>query len=179
MAYCSLRSEHYTVISPRGALHRNPVNRPCPVHAYAVLLGISGTTVLLDQLTKAVVTSSLAHSSVELLGGAVLLDLTRNTGAAFSTFPGGGLAFTIIAVVVCGGIVLFYRQAAGDSRLLAVALGLVLGGAAGNLTDRVRLGYVVDFIDLRWWPVFNLADSAIVIGVALLLLRSFLSDRSR
>lgn len=165
-----------SLISPRSDARPSPTRRTA-IRPYAALLGISGTIVVLDQVTKAIVTSNLAHSSVTLLGGAVLLELTRNTGAAFSTFPGGGLAFTIIALLVSVGIVLFYRRATERSGLLAVALGLVLGGAVGNLFDRVRLGYVVDFIDLRWWPVFNLADSAIVIGVGLILLHSILPER--
>jgi signal peptidase II len=68
--------------------------------------------------------------------------------------------------------VLYYRRVAAGPALLRIGLSLVLGGAIGNLIDRVRLGYVVDFIDLRWWPVFNVADSAIVVGVAALVLRS-------
>lgn len=166
-----------SLISPRSDARPSPARRTV-IRPYAALLAISGTIVVLDQATKAVVITKLAHSSVKLVDGAVLLELTRNTGAAFSTFPGGGLAFTIIAVLVSVSIILFYRRAAERSRLLAVALGLVLGGAVGNLIDRVRLGYVVDFIDLRWWPVFNLADSAIVVGVGLILLHSILPERS-
>src|SRR5207302_9836252 len=118
------------------------------------------------------VRAGLQASSVDLFGGLVRLDYTRNTGAAFSIFPTGSWAFAAIALVVSAGIVVYYRRVAGGPVVLRLALGLVLGGALGNLIDRVRLGYVIDFIDLRWWPVFNLADSAIVVGVVLLALQS-------
>jgi signal peptidase II len=89
------------------------------------------------------------------------------------------LIFALVALVVSAGIILYYRRVAAGPLLLRVGLALVLGGAVGNLIDRIRLGYVVDFIDLRWWPVFNAADSAVVIGVATLVLQSFLAGQSQ
>ena len=73
----------------------------------------------------------------------------------------------LVAVAVSLGIVMYYRRVAQSPALVRLALGLILGGAIGNLIDRVRLGYVVDFIDLRWWPVFNVADLGIVGGLLL------------
>lgn len=136
---------------------------------YTFLLGLALFVVVVDQVTKRVATDKLQNGRVvDLLGGAVRLDYTLNTGAAFGVFRTGGLFFVAVALAVSLGIVIYYRRVAASSLLVRGALGLILGGAVGNLIDRVRLGYVVDFIDLRWWPVFNVADSAIVLGVALL-----------
>lgn len=140
---------------------------------YVFLVAMAGMVIALDQISKAAVTRSLeGHSPISLLGGLVHLDYARNTGAAFSLLPNGAALFEVAAVVVCGVILIGYARIRFPGLSLRLALGLILGGALGNLADRVRLGYVVDFIDLRWWPVFNLADSAIVVGVSLLALRS-------
>lgn len=145
--------------------------RPFAPARYALVLVIALAVIVLDQATKVAVAHTLAgRAPVALAGGLIYLDYTRNTGAAFSLLQAHGSLFVVVAVVVSLAIVLSYRRIAGTSTLTRIALGLVLGGALGNLIDRVRLGYVVDFIDLRWWPVFNLADSAIVIGVILLVL---------
>lgn len=145
------------------------------VSGYGFLLGVAALVVVCDQTVKAVVTSKLgAGSSVDLFGGLITLDYTRNTGAAFGTFQSGGLLFVAVAIVVSVGILVYYRRVQASGLVVRVALALILGGALGNVVDRVRLGYVVDFIDLHWWPVFNLADSAIVVGVVLLSLYALL-----
>jgi signal peptidase II len=153
-----------------------PLGRPTGslAVAYSGLLALAAAVIAADQVSKAAVTAALRTRSVGLLGGAVHLTYARNTGAAFSILPAGGYAFAVVAFAVSAGIVVYYRRVASGPTLLRLGLGLVLGGAIGNLIDRIRLGYVVDFIDLRWWPVFNLADSAIVIGVGALVLQSFL-----
>lgn len=144
---------------------------------YVLLLLGAAAVVALDQGVKALVSVHLqGQPPVKLFGGAVLLDYTRNSGAAFGMFRADGLVFEVVAAAVSAAILAFYPRIDGRAYLLRTGLILVLGGAVGNLLDRVRLGYVVDFIDLRWWPVFNLADSAIVVGVTLLVLRS-LVDR--
>jgi signal peptidase II len=143
---------------------------------YSVLFGVAMIVLAADQLIKALITARLGNGSlVSLLGGLVRLDYTRNTGAAFGLYRGGGVLLVLVAVAVSAAIVLFYRSLARSPRIVRCALGLILGGAVGNLVDRVRLGYVVDFIDLRWWPVFNVADSAIVVGVFLLVMYSVLT----
>lgn len=107
------------------------------------------------------------------------LVLVHNTGAAFSFLAEAGgwqrWFFAVVALAICGVLVVMLRRS-HDNRTLAVALSLVIGGAVGNLVDRVRLGYVVDFVQLHLpgsglppWPAFNIADSAICIGVAFLL----------
>jgi signal peptidase II len=109
----------------------------------------------------------------------VRLDYTLNTGAAFGILRTRGILFALVAIVVSVGIVVYYRAVAASPVLVRTALALVLGGAIGNLVDRIRLGYVVDFVDLRWWPVFNVADSSIVIGVCLLIGYAVFSPASR
>ncbi len=125
-----------------------------------------------DQLSKLWIRSNLA--SGESLPETGLFRLTRihNTGAAFGIFQGQSLPLTIVAIVGIIVILLFAlyfsrRFLFLDNRLSKLALGLVLGGTIGNLIDRLRLGYITDFIDIGIWPAFNLADSSIVVGVIL------------
>jgi signal peptidase II len=126
-------------------------------------------------LTKLWVVAALGSGQrIELFGGYVLLHEVRNPGAAFSLATGATLIFTVVAATVVVVIIRSARRLRSGG--WAVALGLLLGGATGNLIDRVLRspaplrGHVVDFIDFRWWPVFNVADSAIVTGGLLAVL---------
>lgn len=128
-----------------------------------------------DVLTKLWVVAELGGGrTIELFGGYVVLREVRNPGAAFSLATGATLLFTFVAATVVVVIVRTARRLRSGG--WAVALGLLLGGATGNLIDRVLRspgplrGHVVDFIDFRWWPVFNVADSAIVTGGLLAVL---------
>ena len=122
----------------------------------------------LDQWSKRWIVLSLEQNQSISLG---VLDIrhVHNRGAAFGILPSGGVVFVVVAFLVLGGLVLCYPRlrCAGLSTVLSLAL--ISGGTVGNLVDRLRFGYVVDFIDLRWWPVFNVADSAICVGVGLLM----------
>jgi signal peptidase II len=137
------------------------------------LLGIAA-----DQITKALVVADLeGRSPVHVLGDAVTFDVSRNSGAAFSFAPAATVLFTVIAV---GVAVLIVRTAATlRSRLWALALGLILAGAVGNLIDRVLRapgvgrGAVVDFIDVRYFATFNVADSCITVGAVIAVLLSW------
>ena len=127
----------------------------------------------LDQASKYSISTSLAFNEswnpIPELYPYIRLTHWRNSGSAFGMFPELGGAFLVVATAVTVGIIYYARSLNSDSPLLLrVSLGLMLGGALGNLIDRVRFGYVVDFVNLGWWPVFNFADSAIVIGVLLL-----------
>jgi len=140
--------------------------------------------VLADQITKAIALSSLRDgSSVRVIDGLLHWTLQRNPGAAFGVFRRAPAVFTILAVAI--SIVIVFTARGSRDRLQALALGLVLGGALGNLADRLFRppgpfrGRVIDFIDFRVWPTFNLADSAVVIGAILLAAHSIRSDRSR
>ena len=131
-------------------------------------------TIVLDQITKRIVLTSLgpggAWAPVLGLERWFSFTLVTNSGAAFGLFPGLGSVFMIVAVVVVVVIAVYYWHMPKGQWLVSVSLGLQLGGAIGNLLDRMRYGYVIDFIDFKLWPVFNLADMSIVIGVGLLAL---------
>lgn len=145
--------------------------------AYLVLLGVAAVLVGLDQWTKQLAIDGLGGgSAVRTLGGLVYLDLTFNAGAAFSIGTGLTWIFPIIAIVISVGILWFARHL--RSWPWAVALGLILGGALGNLVDRLfrapgpMRGHVVDFISVfapagERFPIFNIADSALTVGVVL------------
>jgi signal peptidase II len=141
---------------------------------------------VLDQAVKSLVQSQLAPGEVVPVTGFFNLVLVFNTGAAFSFLAGASgwqreffITITVAAAVV---IVVLLRRHASD-RLFSAGLTLILGGAIGNLYDRLTLGKVVDFLDfhaLGWhWPAFNVADSAITIGAALLILESLMSARRK
>ena len=142
------------------------------------LVAVGLVVFVLDQLTKQVITQGLGpdapQNSVEVAGSFLRLSYVTNTGAAFGLFPEGTVVFTLVALIAVP-LLLFSRLfLAVDNLLVRLSLGLLLGGALGNLVDRLRLGYVVDFVDvgieqLRW-PSFNVADSAFVVGVAILAL---------
>lgn len=148
-------------------------NSPSKDRARGILnvipLVILVTTLMADQVTKGLVVLNMDPG--ESVPGSGLLRLTYviNTGSAFGLFPNQTVFLILASFVGIGVLLLFYRTHSFDSPLLYASLGLQLGGAVGNLVDRLRLGYVVDFIDVGAWPVFNLADSAIVVGLIGLL----------
>ena len=123
-----------------------------------------------DQATKGLVTRTMSPGQSIPDEGFVRATYVLNTGSAFGLFPDQTLLLTLASLVGIGVLLYFYRTHPADSFILRLSLGLMLGGAMGNLIDRVRLGHVVDFIDVGAWPVFNLADSAIVVGLIGLLL---------
>ncbi len=126
----------------------------------------------LDQLTKVWVSASLPEggwwSPLPGLWRVFRITHITNSGAAFGIFPNQGNFFVLIAVAVALAIVLYYRYLPAGGWLVRLSLGLQLGGAVGNLLDRLRYGHVVDFIDIGFWPIFNVADVSIVGGVAVL-----------
>ncbi len=144
---------------------------------YLLLLGC---LVWLDQLTKLLVDRFLPlYESRSVVQGLVSLTYVRNRGAAFgilsdAQLPYQATLFAVVGVLALGAIVAYSASLPFRSRVPQTALALVMGGALGNLLDRARLGYVIDFVDVYWgahhWPAFNVADSAISVGVALLIL---------
>lgn len=132
-----------------------------------------------DQVTKALALRHLEGSPRDLIEGAVTLRLTYNSGGVFGLLQGRP-GFFLVATILVSGAILWWGLRIEDRRML-VPLGLVLGGGVGNLADRLFRsgnGEVVDFIDLHVWPVFNLADAAIVTGVGLILLLSLRRGRA-
>jgi signal peptidase II len=140
---------------------------------------VAGLVVAADQVSKKALASHfLPDESRTVIPHALWLTYVQNRHGAFGLFGSHPLLLAVVALAVVLVFYYWYRQD-GATTLTHVAFGLILGGAIGNIVDRLRFGYVVDFIDLRWWPVFNVADSAISIGVTLLLLRILLHDRRR
>lgn len=149
---------------------------PEALRSWTRWLALSGAIIAADLATKAWMSSIFRYGEVREVTSFFNLVLVHNTGAAFSFLANAGgwqrWFFAAVSIVISAVIVAMLRRH-GHNRLLAGALALVLGGALGNLHDRLRFGYVVDFVQLHaggyYWPAFNVADSAITIGVALLL----------
>jgi signal peptidase II len=136
---------------------------------------IAGGVILLDQLTKWWVQQSMALNAYQtLVPGVLKLTHVHNTGSAFSLFRGAGVWLVFVSIVSLVAILRYWfslqRRGMVISPVLLLGLALPFGGAAGNLIDRLHLGYVVDFLELPRWPVFNVADSAITVGAVLLVL---------
>ncbi len=139
----------------------------------SVLLVIALLVLIADQASKAWTIENIPlNTTREIIPNFEWFVLTHitNAGAAFGLFPQLSLVFTFIALIVSVAIVVYYRSLPAGEWLVRLSLGLQLGGAVGNLVDRLRYGYVVDMFYARFWPVFNIADSAIVCGVGLLML---------
>jgi len=149
-------------------------------------LWLSLAVIVLDQLTKYLATDLLLYAEPVAVVPFFNLTLLHNTGAAFSFLSDAGgwqrWFFALMAIGVSVGITVWLSRLESKQRWLAIALALVVGGALGNLWDRLYLGYVVDFIQLyydRWyWPAFNIADSAIFVGAVMLLIDGFFGNSS-
>jgi signal peptidase II len=150
---------------------------------WAVPAVVAGLIVLADQVSKAWVVQQLGPTTmtnfIPLIGDTVRIAYSHNTGVAFSLFQGHPELLTVSALLIVAGAIYFYAtQLPNHRRITQLTLGLILGGAFGNLIDRVRLGYVVDFIQVGWFPIFNVADSAITVGAALLMLQFLRDDQA-
>lgn len=135
-----------------------------------LIFAIAAAVAVIDQASKFIIGRQLQlYQSIPVLKRFFHLTLVHNRGAAFGIFKGGGAFFIVTASLALIIIAVYVKNRKGRfPPLLAVSLGLVTGGTAGNLIDRVFLGYVVDFLDFRVWPVFNIADTAITCGMILL-----------
>ena len=134
---------------------------------HLLFFGIALLVLVADQASKALVQWHLPLGESFPSYSWVRLTHIENSGAAFGLLAGQGPLLAVTATIGIVALLLYYRFPAFSGAYTRLALGLQLGGATGNLVDRLRLGYVVDFIDFRVWPIFNLADSAIVVGVLL------------
>jgi len=150
-----------------------------------VILLLTALTILVaDQLTKALVVANLAvGEQARLLGDLVQVWHAQNRGAAFSLFQGGTVVFLIVSVLSIGMVAYFHRSLRDRSLWLHVVLGIVLGGTLGNFIDRLRQGYVTDWLSIgigdTRWPTFNVADSSVVIGIGILVVYLFLTSPDR
>src|SRR5262245_2790388 len=138
-----------------------------------VFFGLAATVLVLDQLTKAWLVSTLSPGEVmQVLGDWIRLIYTQNSGARFGMFRDNAALFGLVSLAVIALIIVYHRQV-GTSLYLSIGLGLLLGGALGNMTDRLTRGFVVDFVDIgigdfRWYT-FNVADAAISISIVMLI----------
>ena len=141
--------------------------------AFPVIIGVAAIVFTLDQISKFLIVQNIPlwgyWSISENIARLFRFTFTTNTGAAFGMFPKFGVVFMIIAILVVIGIVIFSHHLPIESTWVRVSLGLQLGGAMGNLLDRILRGFVVDFFDVGFWPIFNIADVAVVVGVCMLV----------
>ena len=144
-----------------------------------ILLGTVIGAFVLDQVSKRAITSLMDLGESWPSEGFFRITYGTNSGTAFGLFPNQTTLLIVVSMVAIGFLFYFYRAHALPSLLLRFAIGLQLGGAFGNLIDRVRNGEVVDFIDVGPWPIFNLADSSIVVGIFILMATFLLTKESR
>lgn len=154
---------------------------------FLILAVLTPLILIFDQLTKLYIDRTMKlYQSIPVIDGLFSITYLRNRGAAFSFLSEASwrlpffMAATLIAIIA---ILVAFRKLHDDQQLAAVSLTLILSGAVGNLIDRVRMGEVIDFLDVYWkthhWPAFNVADSAICVGVALLALDMFREERNK
>ena len=129
-----------------------------------------------DQFTKHIVASELALGDETKVLGPLSIHHVQNSGIAFGLFASATPIVIVLTAFAVGWMLLFFARSGTRHAVLPVALGLVIGGSVSNLVDRVRLGHVTDFLDLEFWPAFNLADTFIVVGVGILLVALFAAD---
>jgi signal peptidase II len=144
---------------------------------WAGLLAVAAAVVVADQVTKRLIEAEVGLFSTHEVVPFVSITHVRNTGIAFGIFPGRLEIVSLLTAVAVGWILLHFARAGSRHALFPTALGLLVGGSVSNLIDRVRQGYVTDFIDVGPWPTFNLADTFIVAGVAMLLVGLARLDR--
>jgi len=136
------------------------------------LLSVSSFVVIVDRLTKYILFRNLSEGeSIRIVPGIFHITLVLNSGAAFGLFRGRSVFFTVSTALVIIFICLYMWRGECKDILILIALGLIMGGAAGNLIDRVVFGYVIDFMDFRVWPVFNIADASITVGAFILAVK--------
>jgi signal peptidase II len=129
-----------------------------------------------DQLTKLIVSSQLTLGDALHVLGPFSIHHVQNSGIAFGLFASATPVVTALTAIAVGWMLVFFARSGARHPVLPVALGLLIGGSTSNLIDRIRLGHVTDFLDLRYWPAFNLADSFIVVGVGILFVALLLGE---
>ena len=152
---------------------------PTALYRDKILLGTVIGAFALDQVSKRIITSWLELGESWPSEGFLRITYGTNSGTAFGLFPNHTTLLIFVSLVAIGFLFYFYRAHALPSLLLRFAIGLQLGGAFGNLVDRILNGKVVDFIDVGPWPIFNLADSSIVVGIFILMATFLLTKESK
>lgn len=144
---------------------------------WAAFGAIAAAAFAADQALKLIVPQAIAVGGETLVAGPFSLTHIRNSGIAFGLFSSWTSAVAALTGIVIAGLFVYFARAGASHPLLPVALGLIAGGSASNLADRVRLGYVTDYLHFEYWPSFNLADTFIVAGVAAVLAAYARNDR--
>ena len=139
-----------------------------PIYKDFVLIQLVALVFLIDQFTKFLVRDQLLFRESFPTDGFLRFTHTHNTGSAFGIFQDQNTPLILVSILGVGILIMIYRSQGVPSRLLRLSLGLQIGGALGNLLDRLRLGHVTDFMDVGTWPVFNVADAAIITGLVIL-----------
>jgi signal peptidase II len=142
------------------------------------LITVAIAAVVADQVTKHIVSSTLALDDQVHVIGPLSIHHVQNSGIAFGLFSSATAAVIVVTGVAVVWMLWFFARSGGRHPVLPAALGLLTGGSLSNLADRVRLGHVTDFIDFSYWPAFNLADTFIVVGVLILLVALVVADRA-
>jgi signal peptidase II len=148
-----------------------------PVH-WLSLGAVAVAALIADQLTKHVVASEVRLDDEVKVVGPFSIHHVQNSGIAFGLFASATAVVIVLTTIAVAWMLVYFARSGARHPLLPVAVGLLIGGSISNLADRVRLGHVTDFLDFRYWPAFNLADSFIVIGVAVLLGALIAADRA-
>jgi signal peptidase II len=144
---------------------------------WLALAAIALAAIVADQVTKHVVAGHLRLGEGVHVVGPFTIRHVQNSGIAFGLFSNATAAVIVVTAIAITWMLAYFARSGARHPVLPVALGLVIGGSLSNLADRVRLGHVTDFLDFRYWPAFNLADSFIVIGVGILLAALVLAER--
>ena len=147
-----------------------------PVH-WLGLAAVAVAALVADQLTKHIVASQVQLDDEVKVVGPFSIHHVQNSGIAFGLFASATAIVIVLTVLAVAWMLGYFARSGARHPLLPVAVGLVIGGSVSNLADRVRLGHVIDFLDFRYWPAFNLADTFIVVGVAVLLGALVAADR--
>ena len=149
--------------------------------SYSVLIPIAGLLIALDQWTKSIVRQNLNLGEMwmplEWLSPFARIVHWYNTGVAFGMFQDKNFLFSILALAISVFLIIFYPKLTEDDWFLRIALGMQLGGSLGNLIDRISIGHVTDFISIGNFPVFNIADASISVGVAVMIMGLWFEDR--
>jgi signal peptidase II len=161
-------------LTPFSSAERSLAARPWQ---WLGLAAIAAAALAADQLTKRIVTQHIALDDAVKVIGPFSIHHVQNSGIAFGLFASATSIVTVLTALAVAWMLVFFARSGSRHPVLPVALGLLIGGSTSNLLDRIRLGHVTDFLDFRWWPAFNLADSFIVVGVAILFLTFVSADR--
>jgi signal peptidase II len=160
-------------LTPMSSAERSLAAR---AQQWAGLGAVVVAAIAADQLTKLIVASELTLDEGLHVVGPFSIHHVQNSGIAFGLFASATPVVTLLTALAVGWMLLFFARSGSRHPVLPVALGLLIGGSTSNLIDRIRLGHVTDFLDLRYWPAFNLADSFIVVGVGILFVALLLGE---